>query len=1176
MRPLGKAIGNCRILKQIYESPSSAVYRAVRQSDRKPVVLKVLKQNHSARSEWNRYKHEYEILCKLRDVKNVIRAYSLDAHQKTLVMVLEDFGGESLKSSITFRPATGKGLLPLEDFLDLALELARGLAGIHDANVIHKNVNPGNVLLNRATRQVKLIDFGFSSILVREYPSPRPLETLEGSLHYIAPEQTGRMNREVDYRADLYSLGVTLYEVLTGRLPFEGDDPLTLIHSHMAKLPLPPKDSNPNVPPMISNMVMRLLAKNAEDRYQSASGLTADLERFRKGLSEPGGDEDLSADRFELGRDDFCGHFHLPQRLYGRDAEISELLSSFDRAAAGSQEVIAQDLLDTASLLKANQILSQTVNTSDLLKEMIKILIESAGAEEALVLCRDEKTWFIEARGNAGGQPVQTGMHLPPSADHLSMSILHYVINSEEVVVLANARGDPQFRGDPYLREKSIKSVLCLPVRHEGELTLVLYLENNLTAGAFTEGRLGLLQLLSGQMAISLKNASMVDALKSTIAERKRTEEVLREGEERLRIVLDATSDGIWEWNFVTRSGYVNPGYYAILGYEPGEFSPNLDNWRVRAHPEDLQLIEKVVREALGERSPFSVEFRLRRKDGRWIWVHGRGKGAEWDADGNVVRVVGSVSDISARKEAEEALRESAEQYRIMTSTSMDGFMIVDRDARILDANEAYCRIVGYSRDDLLRMTVHDLETMESSQETLGHIQRVIESGSDRFESRHRKKDGSMVDVEISLMSYRRSSRLLCYLRDVTELKRADEELRKAIMVLENSPAVLFRWRAERGFPVEFVSKNVTQFGYTVEELQSGKVSFLSMIHPEDRKWLGPEVREADKRGDLHFQKVYRLVTKEGKSRWVDDRTMIERDANGRATHHQGILLDITERKSAEEELARHRDHLEELVRDRSRELEAAQEQLVKREKLSVLGQLTAIVSHELRNPLGVIRSSTFYLQEKIKDRDQKIRKHLDRIETQVDLCDKIVGELLEYTRGSSSEMMKGEITHWLERQLENFQGTEGIRVTSLFSDNLPKVSFDEGKMTRVLNNILENAVHAVNEMTRIAEEEKRDYEPRIRVEACRAEGGIVIRVEDNGTGMDGETARRASEPLFTTKARGTGLGLAIVKKIVEEHGGTLNLESELRRGTKVNLWLPVHEGLPGTREQRWRKGEEP
>jgi two-component system sensor histidine kinase HydH len=193
-----------------------------------------------------------------------------------------------------------------------------------------------------------------------------------------------------------------------------------------------------------------------------------------------------------------------------------------------------------------------------------------------------------------------------------------------------------------------------------------------------------------------------------------------------------------------------------------------------------------------------------------------------------------------------------------------------------------------------------------------------------------------------------------------------------------------------------------------------------------------------------------------------------------------------------------------------------------------------------------------------VKGGDEKIRKHLKRIEAQVELCDEIVGELLEYTRGSVSEMTEREITPWLGKVLEEAKNTAGIRITRAFSWDLPEVFFDPVKMGRVMTNLLDNALHAVREKLNQGEAEKSLFEPEIRVGVARAEGGVMIEVEDNGVGMDEGTMRRASEPLFTTKARGTGLGLAIVKKIMEEHGGRVQLESELHKGTKVVLWLPL------------------
>ena len=263
-------------------------------------------------------------------------------------------------------------------------------------------------------------------------------------------------------------------------------------------------------------------------------------------------------------------------------------------------------------------------------------------------------------------------------------------------------------------------------------------------------------------------------------------------------------------------------------------------------------------------------------------------------------------------------------------------------------------------------------------------------------------------------------------------------------------------------------------------------------------------------------------------------------------------------RRQAEEELAKHRDHLEELVKERTCDLEAAQEELIKRERLSVLGQLTATVSHEIRNPLGVIRSSAFYLQRKLGHADEKITKHLNRVEKQVDLCDSIVDELLEYTRGRHSEAIQGEINPWLEKVLDEITIPENVALVSECSPDLPLVRFDRDKMHRVVFNLVNNALQAVTARHDSLNEKQGPYQPKVKVSTSVADNGIRIEVEDNGIGMNDKTAGRAFEPLFTTSARGTGLGLAIVRKIVEEHGGHVSLDSTPNRGTKVTLVIPA------------------
>jgi len=223
-------------------------------------------------------------------------------------------------------------LFNLEEFLQLAIATTASLAQVHTANIIHKDINPSNIVYNPDTKQLKIIDFSISTVLSRENQALKNPNALEGTLAYMSPEQTGRMNRSLDYRTDFYSLGVTFYEMLTNKLPFETTDALELVHSHIAKLPLPPFEVNPQIPQVVSDMVMELMAKNAQDRYQSAFGIKADLEECLNQLHQTG-----RISHFPLAGQDISDKFQIPQKLYGREREIGTLLSAFERASDRSE-----------------------------------------------------------------------------------------------------------------------------------------------------------------------------------------------------------------------------------------------------------------------------------------------------------------------------------------------------------------------------------------------------------------------------------------------------------------------------------------------------------------------------------------------------------------------------------------------------------------------------------------------------------------------------------------------------------------------------------------------------------------------------------------------------------------------------------------------------------------------
>ncbi|MDX1523737.1 MAG: AAA family ATPase, partial [Anaerolineae bacterium] len=306
------------IKEDIYSSHRSLIYRGRRDSDDRPVILKTPNKAYLTPGEVAQFQREFEITHRLT-AEGSVQAYELVQADGRLVLILEDFGGEAL-SRLT---ATEK--LTLTDFLSVAIQAAEALGHVHQQHIMHKDINPSNLVLNPDTGQLKVIDFGIAAVLSREIPTISNPNVLEGTLAYMSPEQTGRMNRALDYRTDFYSLGATLYELLTGHPPFESTDAMSLVHSHIAKQPTPPHILNPTVPRPVSDIVMKLLAKTAEGRYQSAYGLKADLEECLRQWQIR-----QQIDPFEIGQHDVSNQFQISQKLYGREAQIEQLLTTFD------------------------------------------------------------------------------------------------------------------------------------------------------------------------------------------------------------------------------------------------------------------------------------------------------------------------------------------------------------------------------------------------------------------------------------------------------------------------------------------------------------------------------------------------------------------------------------------------------------------------------------------------------------------------------------------------------------------------------------------------------------------------------------------------------------------------------------------------------------------------------
>lgn len=315
-------------LQLIYESDKTIVYRAIKESSNQPVILKLPRSHLPTSSEIVKLVHSFEITKNI-DIPGIIKTYALEKVDNKIILVLEDIGGISLREYLK------DNTLDLISFLKVAISLADTLGNIHLHKIIQKDIKPENIIINAEKNDVRISDFGISTRLSHENPKVINRNILEGTLNYISPEQTGRMNRGIDYRTDIYSLGVTFYEMTTGQLPFKSQDSLELIHLHIAKTPISPHELKPSIPKVISDIIMKCLAKMPEDRYHSAYGLKNDLEECLRQVLK-----NNTIEAFSPGKFDIYDVFRIPQVLYGRQREIEALLESFDHVCNGATECI--------------------------------------------------------------------------------------------------------------------------------------------------------------------------------------------------------------------------------------------------------------------------------------------------------------------------------------------------------------------------------------------------------------------------------------------------------------------------------------------------------------------------------------------------------------------------------------------------------------------------------------------------------------------------------------------------------------------------------------------------------------------------------------------------------------------------------------------------------------------
>ncbi|KOA19277.1 sensor histidine kinase TmoS [Clostridium homopropionicum DSM 5847] len=312
----------------MYNSQCSTVFKALDVKKNQNVIIKSLNTEFDNLINTSKIESIYNLVKKLES-EYVLKAYELLEFQNRLSVTLEDIGGIYLSQYIKKNP------IELKELLEIALKITKCIKYIHNNHIIHKNINPFNIIYNKDKKIIKLLGFENSSEFSFETAEALNPNIFHDNLFYISPEQTGRMNRPVDYRTDFYSLGITLYELACSKLPFASFEPEDVVYFHIAKTPLPISEINPSIPPSVSKIISKLMEKMPEDRYVSALGIELDLQECINQLEEKG-----IIEEFELGKNDLSYKFEIPKKIYGREAEIKKLLNIFERAAKGNVELI--------------------------------------------------------------------------------------------------------------------------------------------------------------------------------------------------------------------------------------------------------------------------------------------------------------------------------------------------------------------------------------------------------------------------------------------------------------------------------------------------------------------------------------------------------------------------------------------------------------------------------------------------------------------------------------------------------------------------------------------------------------------------------------------------------------------------------------------------------------------
>jgi len=604
---------------------------------------------------------------------------------------------------------------------------------------------------------------------------------------------------------------------------------------------------------------------------------------------------------------------------------------------------------------------------------------------------------------------------------------------------------------------------------------------------------------------------------------------------------------------FVGREGRLvdyNKAFKRLLGYTDDELKNKV--FLDFVHPDDRALVLEKYRTTYPEEElPLVYEVRGLNKRGETIPLEITV--GTYKKRGVVIGIEVILRDMTQRKRMEEEIRESEQKLRDFYSSIPDGMAVyVGKDGCLLEYNKMFKKTYGYTDEELKDKTFLDFIAPEDHSVLLREYRTDYpeEKLPFKFETKAINKKGEIFPIEISVGPYRKKGRIIgvsVVHRDISERKRMEEALKESEERFKDlyegiqEPVSIYVGREGRLVDYNSAYKKLT--GSTDEELKGA--TYLSFAHPDEKTLL--QEKYNTKYPEDQFPIIFeeRLVDKRGSVKYLEV-SVNQYRKKGKVIGIEVIHRDISERKAMEKKLQEYAEHLEEMVEERTRELRDSQGRLVRSERMAAIGQLAAMVGHDLRNPLTGIKGAGYYLKTKWGSKmDGTSREMLEVIEKNVEYSDKIIAELLEYSREIKLELKETTPKLMLEDALTLIEAPKNVQIQQLTEDS-PEIKIDKDKMKRVFVNLIKNAIEAMPEGGRLT------------VKGWETNGNLKITFADSGSGMSKETMERLWTPLFTTKVRGIGLGLSICKRIVEAHGGKISVESTLGKGTTFTITLPI------------------